>query len=647
MEITKKRTFVSHVKNTLVYMVFFLPVHYSGQISTDLDTIKIKEVVISRNKPDTEASGYKKTKIDSSTLVNYSNRNLSDMLSENTDIYIKSYGMGGTSTVAFRGTTASHTIIDWNGININSPMLGQSDLSLFPVGLVDDVNIYFGGASMLLNNGGIGGTINLETAPVWNKETVISLNSGIGSFGSYSELLKVKTGNNKFQTVTKAFLQGSENDFRYLNTQSIRSRITETRTNNQVSQQGFVQECYYKNSENLLSARIWYQSADRNLSHPIGIPDQGEKQFDQSLRTMLNYDRVVGKSNFSLTSAWVMDRMNYFNHVDTIDSRNLSKMLTLKAGFENPIGDFTKLKIVLDEESNVINSVNYTHKTTRNTASASAIIEWNKARVGTTILIREILDRQTLLIPDFSAALQLRLINAQEYYIKANLSRNSKIPTMNDLFYGSGGNPDLKNEYSLIYEISYEMNQKISVPLRLKYNLTFFRYAIDDMIQWQPGEQIYWTAENIKKVISSGAESSLSVDYKYNHLNATIKAGYILTLAKYGESKYKNDNSEGKQLMYVPVNQANASFRMGYKNFYTSWVSSFTGTRYTATDNSAFLNGYFINNVMAGMKLPLKSSSVDINFNVENLFNINYQSIANYPLPGRYFNIKILFQFIK
>jgi hypothetical protein len=99
---------------------------------------------------------------------------------------------------------------------------------------------------------------------------VISLNSGIGSFGSYSELLKVKTGNNKFQTVTKAFLQGSENDFRYLNTQSIQSRITETRTNNQVSQRGFVQEFYYKNSENLLSARFWYQSADRNLSHPIG-----------------------------------------------------------------------------------------------------------------------------------------------------------------------------------------------------------------------------------------------------------------------------------------------------------------------------------------------------------------------------------------
>jgi outer membrane cobalamin receptor len=628
-------------------MAFFLPVSFNGQLSTDIDTIKIKEVVISIKRPDSDPSGFKKTKIDSSTLVKYSNRSLSDMLSENTGIFIKSYGMGGTATVAFRGTTASHTIIAWNGININSPMLGQSDLSLFPLGLIDDVNIYYGGASMQLNNGGIGGTINLETGPVWNKETLISLNSGIGSFGSYSGLLKVKTGNYKFQTVTKVFLQGSENDFRYLNTQSARNQIMETRKNNQVFQQGFVQEFYYRNSDNLLSARIWYQSADRNLSHPIGIPDHGEKQFDQSFRSMLNYDKVVGKSTFSFNSAWVMDRMNYFNRVDTIDSRNLSKMLTLKAGFENPIGDFTKLKIVLNEQSNVINSVNYANRTVRNTASATAIVEWNKARIGTTILVREILDRQTLLIPDFSAGLQLRLIQAKEYYLKVNLSRNSKIPTMNDLFYGSGGNPDLKNEYSLIYEISYEMNQKISIPLCLKYNLTFFNYAIDDMIQWQAGEHIYWTAENIKKVKSSGAESSVSVDYKYNKVNATLKAGYILTLAKYGESKFINDNSSGKQLMYVPENQANASLRMGYKKFYASWVSCFTGRRYTASDNSAFLPGYFINNIMTGMKMAYKSFSVDVNFNIDNLFDVNYQSIANYPLPGRSYNVKILFQLVK
>ena len=59
--------------------------------------------------------------------------------------------------------------LTWNGININHPMLGQSDLSLIPAGLIDDIQIYYGGASMPLNSGGIGGIINLETKPVWKK----------------------------------------------------------------------------------------------------------------------------------------------------------------------------------------------------------------------------------------------------------------------------------------------------------------------------------------------------------------------------------------------------------------------------------------------------------------------------------------------
>ena len=46
-------------------------------------------------------------------------------------------------------------------------MLGQSDLALIPAGLIDNIQIYYGGASMPLNSGGIGGIINLETGPVW------------------------------------------------------------------------------------------------------------------------------------------------------------------------------------------------------------------------------------------------------------------------------------------------------------------------------------------------------------------------------------------------------------------------------------------------------------------------------------------------
>jgi iron complex outermembrane receptor protein len=120
-----------------------------------------------------------------------------------------------------------------------------------------------------------------------------------------------------------------------------------------------------------------------------------------------------------------------------------------------------------------------------------------------------------------------------------------------------------------------------------------------------------------------------------------------LTLAKYGVSKLENDNSAGKQLIYTPENQANASMRLGYKRFYYSWVAYFVGKRYTTKDDSYFVPGYCINNTMAGIKIPVKSSLLDISIDIDNVFNISYQSVADYPLPGRSYNIKISIQIVK
>jgi iron complex outermembrane receptor protein len=99
--------------------------------------------------------------------------------------------------------------------------------------------------------------------------------------------------------------------------------------------------------------------------------------------------------------------------------------------------------------------------------------------------------------------------------------------------------------------------------------------------------------------------------------------------------------------MYMPENQAKGLFRIGIKNIYSSLAAIFTGKRYITVDNSKYLQSYFINNFSAGIKFNLKSSSIDMNFNIDNLFNINYQSIAYYPLPGRSYFIKILFQIVK
>ncbi len=323
-------------KNLVAYTALLFSFSLYGQHSMMDDTVVIKEVVISRKLNSSAMTGYKNYELTPALLNNYRQDNLAEVISENSMIFVKSYGMGGTATTSIRGSGANHTQITWNEININNPMPGQSDLSLIPSCFIDNVQIYYGGSSMAINSGGIGGIINLETNPEWKKETSVILNPSVGSFGRYSGSFQIKSGNTNFQTVTKLYLESAENNFRYLNTQISAEPVWETRKNSQLHQQGYLQELYFKKAKSITSARIWYQSASRNLPSPIVVQqvNSGEKQFDESLRTMLNYETYKDNFKYSVIGALMLNRLNYSNRLASINSKNLSERMIFKTTAE-------------------------------------------------------------------------------------------------------------------------------------------------------------------------------------------------------------------------------------------------------------------------------------------------------------------------
>jgi outer membrane cobalamin receptor len=639
------------VKRTILNIIIIITgMQLYGQDLFYNDTIPINEVVIRKKIIDPDPPGYKRSSIDSSAISHFSNGSLSELLGRRSLIFVKSYGMGGSATPSFRGTGAGQTQVTWNDIRINNPMLGQSDLSLIPAGFADDVSIYYGGASMTVNSGGIGGTINLETKPSWERKTIFTVIPGLGSFGQYTGLAKLTTGNSNFQSATKAFYGSAENDFRYLNSSAGKEPVWETRKNNQIRQRGFIQELYFRKLKNVTSARIWYQSADRNL--PASILSQqvnsGEKQFDESLRVLLNYDMSGMVNNYFLSGALVSDRLNYRNDLASIDSRNLSNTLQFKAGFERHIAEYTKVRMSINEDLSMVRSNNYADVKERNTLSLTASMERKGYdRVSGLILVRESYDRNTLLVPDFSAGLQVKLSDMKDYYLKANISRNSKIPSMNDLFWMPGGNPELRNEYAFTSELGFEMKQEIRQGLSLRYNVSYFFNSIKDMILWHPGKFAYWTADNIQNVNSKGIESTLAVDFVHNKFRSSLNAVYGYTKATGRNQDNVYENNSRKQLMYIPEHQLKAVLAMNYLNIYYSWESELTGKRYITADNSGYLPAYFLNNVTAGFRLKIRENPMNLNFSIDNLFDINYQTIVYYPLPGRSFSLKLIFQIIK
>lgn len=633
-KILNKKTLKSVSGVILLFIASIMSLQLNGQLSFQNDTLKIQEVIITRKQISSDQPGFKFYRIDSLQLNDYPLFSLTEVLNETTPLFMKYYGSGGTATSSFRGTSAGHTQVTWNGININDPMLGQSDFSLIPSGMVDNVMISFGGASMDLGNGAIGGIINLENEPCWKKQTLIDAVPGAGSFGKYSGLVKVSTGSDHFQSVTKGYLTSSRNDFPYFDTEAIPDPLWKKRENNQILQKGFMQEFYLRKSENVLSARFWYQSALRDLPGSTLYGYSGEKQTDESFRSLVNYDIVNGRKEYFTTAALMFSNLNYTSQLYSIDSRNKAKTLVLKGGMTTPLGEYTRLKIVLSDELNSIESNNYKESVRHNNASVTLSAERKKGkRFGAVILLREILDDKSFLTPDYSAGFEFRVIRGEEHFLKLNLSRNSKIPSLNDRFWNPGGNPNLKNEYAYSYEIGYKLDHRISGSVTLGSELNYFNNYIRDMIQWRPGESSYWVADNIGSVNSSGFESSLSVKYLLNNLSFNLNAGYSYTRAR--EINSVASETIGKQLIYIPENQANSSLHVAYKNIYTIWVTNFKGRIYTTADNSDFLKGYSINNFTSGMKFNIKENIIDLSFKIENIFDISYKTIAYYPQPGR------------
>lgn len=635
------------MKTAIFYTALLFTASLQAQDQFRSDTILIREVLISAKENGRPSAGFRALVLDSAILSEYNHRTIADLLSERTSLFVKSYGSGGIATPSFRGTGPGHTRIVWNEININNPMLGQFDLSLVPAGLADEVEVSYGGGSMDISGGGFGGIINLETKPDWKKEDVLFINPGLGSFGRFSGLVKVKTGNQGFQSVTRGFLSNAENNFPFVNSLTGTEPVIERRKNSQVSQRGFIQELYFKGSEGIFSTRFWYQETSRNLPVPLTMfsANPGEKQNDRSVRSLVSYESLNKKANFNIAGAFISDKLNYTNRLVSIDSRNYAHSFIFKTAIMTEIGPTTSLKISLDNELNFINSNNYTGKRDRNTASLGISSETSLAQwLVTRWLIRETLHDTEFLVPDFSAGAEIKPFSEKDYFLRANFSKNSKVPTLNDMYWSPGGNPELKNENGYTAEIGLEAAVPVSSSININGSVTAFRNFITDMIQWLPGDNSYWVADNVGKILTSGIESQISFVYSQSRFKALLNVLYSYTKASPERSGEGYEYPGDRQLIYIPENQFSSTVRINWRSLYTSFITNCISRRYLTADNSSYLPGYAVSDFSFGGRINSKKTTYELSIIVDNMFNVSYQNIAWYPMPGRSYLLSVIFQ---
>lgn len=624
---------------------------FFGQAQMTFDTLNLMEVEILSHKID-KTAGFKVVTVDSSTRESHLTKNLAELMTSSGSVFVKSYGQGSLATTSFRGASAAHTQVLWNGVNINSPMPGQSDFSQIPVYFVDRVKLFYGAGSISQTNGGLGGSISLDNEITWNNTLDIQVLQEVASFETFRTFATVGVGNRRFQSSTRVLSASAKNDFKFLNNAVNRENPPiETRKDASFNQKGFLQEFSLKTGNHgMLSARLWAQENFREIPPNImaNAPEGNEKLNESFVRGLLSFDYFKGSASFTLQTGMLHNDLNYQNKISLTDASNTVVSLVNSAKYQNQITNNFVLNAGMNFNHHEVNSENYDATKIRNEGSGYLGLNFSlKNKLYLNFIARQEITDGKIMPFTPSLGINYNLSKNDDLTIKFNVAKNFHTPTLNDLYWNPGGNENLQNETGYSAESGFSFKKQLKA-VKFETGLTAFYSDIQNWIMWLPDSVYsYWSPSNLKNVISKGIEFEMKLSGKSGKVDWTYAFGYAFTSAVNKKALSENDLSVGKQLIYVPRNTLNNTLQLNYRNFSLTYSLNFAGIRYTTSDNSRYLPGYFVDDLRIAKRLKWGKSLFDLQFSINNLTAQNYQVIAWQPMPGRNYRFSLSYKFGK
>jgi vitamin B12 transporter len=627
------------MKNNIVLLLVLLlfPLCSFGQSDT---IIAIPEIEILAEKIRKQPVGTQIKKWNVEKLNSLPALNLAELLNTESGSFIKSYGSGSLATSSIRGGSAGHTLVLWNGFSLQSPILGLLDLSLLPVNSSEEISLQKGGSSALWGSGAIGGVIALNNKSDFNNKIFTNIKSTFGSFGNFNQEVKFGFGNERIQSVTKLFHQQGENNFKYFIAPNFPKRA---QTNAQVSQQNILQDLYWKiNKKNQLSFHFWQQFSDRNIP-PTNVQTRSlAHQNDRSTRLLLDWKNVNESYVLQGKVALFKEHLDYFDDETNLISLSDFTTLTSEINGQKFWKKNHKLLAGVTHSYTTANNDGYLNPPTENRSAIQFSYFFQQKNLKLQASIRQgLIDGKIIpTVPSigFDYAF-LPWLNLQ-----GKVSRNYRVPTLNDRFWNGGGNENLNPESGWSQEAT------IHCPIKLgqssfNFSLTGFNRNIDQWILWAPAaDQSGWAAFNITKVWSRGLESRFSFSQKIKTIQLQINAGYDFIKSTNEVAMELPKREVGQQLIYVPTHQAFGRANLIWKKLNISYQHTFTGK---AKGQYGDLKSYQIGNARVQYSANWKKCKSIVFFNINNIGNTNYVVVERRSMPGTNYQLGINFLFQK
>lgn len=606
-----------------------------AQVDTSvmLQTLEVSEVRV-RN----SAIGSQSTTWNTEQLKTRSFQSLTNLLEQETGIYMKSYGLGSLATSSIRGGSAGHTLVLWNGLPIQSPMLGLLDLSLLPVLAVDHINVQRGGNTALWGSGAVGGVISLDNRALPEQGLSIRSQTAFGSFDNFQQQFDLSVSGKAWQSRTRFSFQEASNDFFYEIAPGFPQR---QQTNAALLQHNFNQDLYWKPNENQqIALHYWRQFSDRQIP-PTNTQTRSEAyQVDRSDRLVMEWRQVSNSSVYQFKLAGFDENLEYFDP---------QIQLTSPSHFYSLIGEASakwyrkkgyRILTGYTQTFNQAESNGYRAGEQENRSALFASILQSRSRWNWQLSLRQALVNGELIPLVPTLALEYQVL--PNLTVKGKVGRNYRLPTLNDRFWQPGGNPDLKAESGWSEEVTVAGNWKKN-KLQIGGSLTGFNRQIDNWILWSIRTgQNFWSANNIAAVWSRGLEPRLKISYQVSDLHLALQLGYDYTRSTNQIALENPRIAKGQQLLYTPVHQGFGNLQLTWKSLQLSYNHRWVGPSQGINDPLA---SFDIGQAQLQYRVAEDKVESHLFFQVNNIWNQTYLVVERRPMPGTHYQFGIKLSF--
>ena len=643
-----------------------LPV-LSSEVADSVRTVGIDAVTVTADRRAKDLRAAIPTQaLDATEMRSLGALQLSDAVKMMGGAVIKDYGgIGGLKTVSVRSLGAAHTGVVLDGVPVTDAQTGQIDLGRFALDGVETVTLSSGQEDDMMMSArqyASASTLAIKTARPTFTGKAVNIGASLkgGSFGFINPTLRFdgRLGERLALSVSGDYTH-VRGDYPYR--QDNGNATVERRRDNSDIDSWHVEANLFGHFDGgrELSAKAYYYASERGLPTNILYNDHaGQRLWDRNFFLQGKYERKYNSRwALSATAKWNRSYNRYYDPVVYNTRGYDDDRYRQDEGYLSAVVLYRTLGCLSFSlaADGIVNAMNATlhdfavpvRYTLLNVLAARYVHE--RLTISASVLstaTHETVHRGVA-APGrhrFSpmVSLSAKPFGGEELRIRLMYKDVFRLPTFNDLYYGTVGTRTLLPEKAMQLNggITW-MKQTRGCVAQWSVAADAFYNRVTDKIVAVPTKNLFiWSMMNIGRVDIKGVETTAEIQFDFpSHVAATVSGSYTWqrALDKTSSDEMPYKATFNHQIPYTPHHSGSvrAAITLPWVNL--GWTMVVSGERFCNQYNSPEyrLDGYCEHNITAWREFTVRAVRLKVQAEVLNVGGDNYEVVKNYPMPGR------------